>query len=180
MAYVDLNPVRARLAKTLEKSEHTSVQEHCIAHKTDNRQKLSKSLKQVLKDNPQNTLGQPRNLKPFSDQQQKGSLKNSQKDKLDTIPIERADYLQLVDWTGRAIRQDKKGAIPENLQPILSRLNINNSHWLNTVKNYRHAFGKIVGSITRLDEWRQKQAESDNVEPPQWLKGNKAARRFYC
>lgn len=28
------------------------------------------------------------------------------------------DYLQLVDWTGRAVRGDKRGAIPAHIQAI--------------------------------------------------------------
>jgi len=34
-----------------------------------------------------------------------------------------ADYLQLLDWTGRAIRSDKHGAIHQTTPPILLRLN---------------------------------------------------------
>jgi hypothetical protein len=34
------------------------------------------------------------------------------------------DYLQLVDWAGRAIRDDKRGAIPNTTPPILERLQL--------------------------------------------------------
>jgi hypothetical protein len=34
------------------------------------------------------------------------------------------DYLELVDWSGRAVRSGKKGAIPENSPPILQRLQL--------------------------------------------------------
>jgi len=33
-----------------------------------------------------------------------------------------AEYLNLLDWTGRQIRADKRGAIPADLAPILERL----------------------------------------------------------
>ena len=31
-------------------------------------------------------------------------------------------YLRLVDWTGRHLREDKAGAIPADLAPVLERL----------------------------------------------------------
>jgi hypothetical protein len=34
------------------------------------------------------------------------------------------EYLQVLDWTGREIRADKRGAIPADLQPILERLQV--------------------------------------------------------
>ena len=34
------------------------------------------------------------------------------------------DYLQLVDWTGTAIRENKRGATFEDTPPILQRLNV--------------------------------------------------------
>ena len=40
------------------------------------------------------------------------------------IPYRFPDYLQLVDWAGRAIHRDKKGAIPANTSPILQRLGL--------------------------------------------------------
>jgi len=40
------------------------------------------------------------------------------------------DYLQLVDYTGRIISSDKRGAISITLPPILQRINIDLSTWL--------------------------------------------------
>jgi len=40
------------------------------------------------------------------------------------------DYVQLVDITGRAIRENKHGFIDNNLPPILERLNIASREWL--------------------------------------------------
>jgi len=35
------------------------------------------------------------------------------------FPIQRDDYLQLVEWSDKVIRTDKRGVIPENLQSVL-------------------------------------------------------------
>lgn len=40
------------------------------------------------------------------------------------------DYLQLVDYTGRCFRDDKKGAKPNHLPAILQRLSIDRETWL--------------------------------------------------
>ena len=40
------------------------------------------------------------------------------------IPCAWEDYLNLVDWTGKIVRDDKHGAINQQLPPILERLNI--------------------------------------------------------
>jgi hypothetical protein len=45
------------------------------------------------------------------------------------------DYLALVDWTGRIIRNDKRGYIDQGLPPILIRLQISPDQWrLNTTQ----------------------------------------------
>jgi len=45
------------------------------------------------------------------------------------IPYGFADYLQLVDWTGRCVRADKRGFISEELPPIARRLRIDGEAW---------------------------------------------------
>ena len=46
------------------------------------------------------------------------------------IPMPYSAYLELVDWTGRAVLATKRGAIPADLPPILERLNISGKRWL--------------------------------------------------
>ena len=45
-------------------------------------------------------------------------------------------YLSLLDWTGRQVRQDKRGSIPADLAPILERLQIVEEQWFETVLNF--------------------------------------------
>ncbi|MCG7883991.1 MAG: hypothetical protein N0E42_13780 [Candidatus Thiodiazotropha endolucinida] len=44
------------------------------------------------------------------------------------LPFRLSDYLALVDWTGRAILENKRGYIPDNQPPILERLKIEPKH----------------------------------------------------
>ena len=46
------------------------------------------------------------------------------------IPFSFRDYLKLVDQTGRTIRPDKRGKIPQNTSPILERLGLCPDSWL--------------------------------------------------
>jgi len=36
----------------------------------------------------------------------------------------------LLDWTGRAMRENKRGAIPANILPFMERLQVNESEWV--------------------------------------------------
>jgi len=124
MAYVDLNPIRAGMAKTPEQSDHTSIK---------------RRIKQVLKVNqPYLPEQQPEGLLAFAG--------NPREDMPDGIPFVLSDYLALVDWSGRIIREDKKGHIPEHLPDILRRLDIDPRNWLYLTENFEHPFKNLVGA----------------------------------
>ena len=38
-------------------------------------------------------------------------------------------YLELIDWTGRIIREDRRGYLDDGLPPILNRLDISPVQW---------------------------------------------------
>ena len=64
------------------------------------------------------------------------------------------DYLQLVDYTGRIIRHDKRGAISDHIPPILERLCIEPQTWLaNSTgfeKNYQKHFGRRKPNLANI------------------------------
>jgi hypothetical protein len=123
MAYVDLNPVRAGIATSPEASSHTSIQER-ISPVFD--------LKQAIKFQLQcgDLLEFKTPLKPLL-QFAEGLVNQSQAG----ILFAYQDYLELVDWTGRIIRHDKREYIDHTLPPILNRLQISTEQWyLNTTQ----------------------------------------------
>ena len=60
------------------------------------------------------------------------------------------DYIELFDWTGRVIRDDKRGAIPQSALPILQRLNISESHWITLTTPFEQRFKGIAGSLESI------------------------------
>jgi len=124
MVYVDLNPIRARMAMTPEQSDHTSIK---------------RRIKQALKaKQPGLPEQQPEGLLAFAG--------NPREDMPDGIPFMLSDYLELVDWSGRIIREDKKGHIPEHLSDILQRLDINPRNWVYLTNNFEQPFKNLVGA----------------------------------
>ena len=68
------------------------------------------------------------------------------------IPFAFDDYCELIDWTGRAIRDDKRGHIPVHIQPLLQQLGIKPDHWLDTVKHFGSRFPRMMGRVDRLKQ----------------------------
>ena len=56
----------------------------------------------------------------------------------------------LLDWTGRELRADKRGAIPEHLAPIVERLGLNQSNWVETVRGFGRLFKQAAGRSSLL------------------------------
>jgi hypothetical protein len=47
-----------------------------------------------------------------------------------------ADYLQLLDWTGRQVRKGKRSSIPKDPPAILIRLDLSPELWLHAVESF--------------------------------------------
>lgn len=130
MAYVDLNPIRAAMADTPESSDYTSIQERI-------KPGFNVDTAMVSQTDILDFDGAVKPLLAFdeaiTDQPQRG------------IPFSFTDYLTLVDWTGRAVRNDKRGAIPLHLPPILQRLNLDHKRWLSSATQFEAIHHKRFG-----------------------------------
>ncbi|MDW6005215.1 transposase [Vibrio mangrovi] len=102
MAYVDLNPIRANIAEIPEQSEHTSIKARLM------------TLKQGQTETPPlaNFMGCAHQGKQYG------------------IPFRLMDYIELVDWLGRQIREGKQGYINQRQPNILTRLSISQQECL--------------------------------------------------
>ena len=88
------------------------------------------------------------------------------------IPYSLKDYFELADWTGRAVRDDKRGYIPDKEPKIISKLGIDVDIWLDTVKEYGESYHAFVGSEKQL----KKVCENTGKK---WLAGIKSSRVLY-
>jgi hypothetical protein len=64
----------------------------------------------------------------------------------DGIPFELKEYIELVEVTGRCVREDKAGHIDNNLPTLLGRLNIEPDNWLVMTKQFTTVFHGAVGN----------------------------------
>jgi len=126
LAYVDLNPVHAKMAETPEASEHTSI----------------KLRMEQVKDGKQ-----PRVLFPFAGNPREPMPKG--------LPFALRDYIELVELTGRMIRQDKRGSIALDQQPILQRLGLSEDNWLTLTEKFEESFSYVAGDCAHLTQHKE-------------------------
>jgi REP element-mobilizing transposase RayT len=151
MSYVDLNPVRAGIADTPEDSDFTSVQQRIAAFAAGGR-------------TAEATPERPR-LVPLG--------RSGADPHPNSLDFTTEDYLELVDWAGRALRADKRGAIPDRLPPILQRLQLDPAQYLEHVsRGGRHRHAAALGHAERIREASQQLGR-------RFLKGLGQARRLY-
>jgi hypothetical protein len=125
MAYVDLNPIRAKMETTPETSKHTSIRNRIQA---------------LIKGE------QPKNLMRF--------VSNHRQDMPKGIAYSLTDYCELVDCTGRCIREDKAGYIEQYCSPILARLGLDSEQWLTLTTEFEQHFSTAVGSAHMLQQFK--------------------------
>ena len=66
------------------------------------------------------------------------------------IHMRLTNYLELLDCTGRILRNDKKGYINSSTAKILTRLNLNETQWLEMTSNFEGCFSAFVGNEKSL------------------------------
>jgi hypothetical protein len=127
MAYVDLNPIRAKMAISSETSDYTSVQlrlRTAINHE------------------------QPLSLLPFI-----GNPKQKVAEK--GLPFALIDYLELIELTGRCMKENKRGYIEAHVPALIQRLGICPENWLTLTSEFRKVFHGAIGHEEALQRFCQ-------------------------
>ena len=155
MAYVELNPIRAKMAETPETSGYTSIKQ-----RIDEETKVNAKAKRLV-----NKDKKPRiTLKTFL---AKGDYLKDQ------LPYGYNEYLYLVDWSGRVIREDKHGAINDQLPTILLRLGIDEEYWCKAMQpKANHQFSRALGCKHRLQAYAEKLGLG-------WIKGMSVCTKLF-
>ena len=174
MTYVDLNPVRCGAALSPETSRHTSAFLRIQARQS---RKIRESGTMTL-DGPhpfsnkqlnismegEKTAGVDHWLCPFESEEQAGGKR--------LLDISLDQYLDMLDWTGRQLRENGKQSIPVEYKPILERLRVDSDKWLEAVSSYGGDFYRAAGR-----EVNMRRVASDLGL--KWLKGLTAGRKAF-
>ena len=136
MAYVDLNPVRARMALTPEASKFTSIR---VRIRRDNTAREPRGpVTRMLKRGELHHFETPiRPLLQFSDTVNWMDDTQSSKDRL---PMREPDYLKLVEATGRLATPGKRGRIDASVTPTLDRLGLSSAEWVQASTGFRELY----------------------------------------
>ena len=84
-----------------------------------------------------------------------------------------ADYLRLLDWTGRQLRRDKRGAIPADVSGILECLQISEAGWIDFVHDFGRLFRRAAGRPASLACEAQRCSR-------RWLQGISHSRNLFA
>ncbi len=71
------------------------------------------------------------------------------------LPVHFDDYLQLLDWSARITMEDKQETIPEDVPPLIDRLNITPVCWQTAMKPPVLSHQKALGSATQIRKYCQ-------------------------
>jgi hypothetical protein len=151
MAYVDLNPIRAKMADSIQSAQYTSIFEriHDKASDIDKKEQLPFTVKPLL-----------------------GFIGNEHQQSPKGISFSLLDYLTLVEETGKIIREDKRGYLTEQAFPLLKQLGINSEDWLQLAQHFGKQYRQAVGSISELS------AFAANTEK-QWISGYRQQENIF-
>ena len=194
MVYVDLNPIRAGVAGTPEDSDFTSIQERIRAWQAETMTTASIT-GEAGEDIESGSFGReipmpehpgdiskpvPERLSTLSHSVDGAVLSaswlcpiQSDSQRRGILQMTTAEYLEVVDLSGRMTRSDKRGTIDAELAPILLRIGANPDAWIETISCFGCKFRLAAGLLTHLREF------ADQIGS-RWLKGVAAARAAFA
>ena len=177
-AYVDLNPIRAAMAETLEQSDFTSIQRRIQALKESlEAEFLGSQAKDTLplidraalpSTLPIQTAFQPSKAR---DRAIAPVHLDELRDALQVMPstgyrcsdrgflnMSQVDYIELLDWTARLVVPGKHGSTPVDAPAVFERLNLGLSvaAWTELVSNFRKLFSHVAGRPQVVEAHRSK------------------------
>lgn len=164
--YVDLNPVRAAMAETPETAEFTGAKDRIDDLKQregSKRQRLAKPTRDWERSRRRDRSGW---MAPVEIDERSDSVgphcsstgrRASDKGFL-SIPLSK--YLELLDWTGRQLRTDKRGHIPSHLTPILERIGLDSGTWCELVGKFGRCFKRAAGRHEALAAEAERRQQS--------------------
>ena len=148
MAYVDLNPVRAKIAATLETSAFTSVQARLFGRNA--RRELTE-LGAVAEPTPEQ-----REMLGLDREKAKADAwlcpMGSEAGRHTVLDMSLDGYLALVEWTGSQLRTDDRGTLGGEMEALVVKRGLDAASWVASVLNFGRMFHHAVGTREKLRE----------------------------
>ena len=172
-AYVDLNPIRAGIAKSLQESEYTSVQDRVCSRQGRGKVKAFRAkMKEEVLTNRQERLYERARQESHRDDWLCPIGRNKGERRGFLLGLKSEEYLELLDWTGRELKAGKPGAIPAEVVPVLLRVDMNVDQWLETMRHYGSWYYRFVGAVEKLVETAGKLGRK-------WLRGVRPSKKCF-
>ena len=150
-AYVDLNPIRAAVARSPEASKFTGAKDRIDDLKQRNSTSRHTHEWERSRRRIQSGWMSPLEICETSDANGPDLDPSGRRaSRKGFLPISLCEYLALLDWTGRVLPKRKRGAIPTELAPILVRLGIDTNGWCELVRNFGRLFRRAAGTPQSL------------------------------
>ncbi|MEM9073407.1 MAG: hypothetical protein AAGE52_33185 [Myxococcota bacterium] len=150
MAYVDLNPVRAGITKSLERSKHTSIAKRM--------QQLDAALKS-------DAAPVPKGLTPFAEQVAARSRRT-------IVPMQFVDYVELLEWTGRSVRSRGPSGTFKDEPKLLTRLRLNRNAFVAMMRSHGLRTTSVLGSLDLVDAFADENGKH-------WVQGRSVSQKLY-
>ena len=153
-AYVDLNPIRAALAETLEQSDFTSVQKRIDS--------LKARAKSPCRSAPDRAARPDGYLAPLEIDERNDAVgpcchqQGRRCSDKGFLPMPAARYIQLLDWTARQWSGTRRGRTPPGLAPVFERLGISGKVWCQLVRQFGRLFYAVAGKPHEIDARRSR------------------------
>ena len=186
--YVDLNPIRAALAETPETSQftgaHDRIEDLQLRQSTTSKCKRSgnsssnRNLRRSKKPNSRVSSPRTREWERSRRRKRSGWMSPLEIDERSDpigpnssrcgrraslkgfLSVSLCRYLELLDWTGRQLRTNKRGSIPCHLAPILKRLGIDGGAWFKLTSHFGKLFKRAAGTTDSISVESQRRRQS--------------------
>lgn len=147
MIYVDLNPIRAGIAVTVETSSHTSIIKRIKAMNELNKQLAERSDAHL----------RPIEIKQNEDGQVQVAVKSKDQKRCSNkgvLEVSIIEYFKLADYTARLRKIGKVGYTPASLPPILERIGFDLKTWESWTSDFGSLFSQAAGTKASVTKAR--------------------------
>ena len=182
MAYVDLNPIRAGMAGTLDTSDFTSIQERLIEQAKKVRKRSYSQHRLLTNETTKHLVGH----QPGAKQAKLIELTDIRKPSDNIIPISTKSYLDLLNVTSQALQlgysnQKEAKRLLDDHCKTLAQFGVSSDSWLASVRDFHKHYAIAAGSAASLVKYHQSRIKVgvDFKHPHKWIRGINSSRLFY-